>query len=186
MPRGYAGKYLEVDLAKEKTADINMPESVLQEYLGGRGLGAKILWDRIGERWSTIDPLGPENILLVLTGPMTGIYPGGRVCVTGKSPVSNGVVGSTASTEFAHELRTAGYDGIAITGRAAKPVYLFITEEGCQINDASHLWGKMGEETIKILNKEITTALRGRKPNVGLWKEPGNNVYRTGWREHGS
>ena len=98
MPRGYAGKYLEVDLTKEKTKDTTIDERTLEDYFGGRGLGAKILWDRIGDRWAEIDPLGPENIFLALTGPMTGIYPGGRICVTGKSPVSNGTVGSTAST----------------------------------------------------------------------------------------
>ena len=173
MPRGYAGKYLEVDLTKEKTKDTTIDERTLEAYFGGRGLGAKILWDRIGDRWAKVDPLGPENILLALTGPMTGIYPGGRICVTGKSPVSNGTVGSTASTEFAHELRTAGYDGVIVTGKASGPVYILVTEEGGEIRDAGHLWGTIGEETLKMLNKEVSEELTGRKPNVGLWKEPG-------------
>ncbi|MBC8498215.1 aldehyde ferredoxin oxidoreductase [Candidatus Bathyarchaeota archaeon] len=173
MPRGYAGKYLEVDLTKEKTNDTAIDERTLEDYFGGRGLGAKILWDRIGDRWAKVDPLGPENILLALTGPMTGIYPGGRICVTGKSPVSNGTVGSTASTEFAHELRTAGYDGVIVTGKASGPVYILVTEEGGEIRDAGHLWGTIGEDTLKMLNKEVSEELTGRKPNVGLWKEPG-------------
>ena len=83
MPKGYAGKYLDVDLSREKLKDITISEDILQEYFGGRGLGAKILWDRIGKKWRNVDPLGPENIFLALTGPMTGIYPGGRVCCTG-------------------------------------------------------------------------------------------------------
>ncbi|MDH5200583.1 MAG: aldehyde ferredoxin oxidoreductase, partial [Candidatus Bathyarchaeota archaeon] len=133
MPRGYAGKYLEVDLSREKVEDITIDGEILEAFFGGRGLAAKILWDRIGERWSKVDPLGPENIFTALTGPMTGIYPGGRICCSGKSPVSNGTVGSTASTEFAHELRTAGYDGVIVTGRAKDPVYILVTDEGGEI-----------------------------------------------------
>jgi aldehyde:ferredoxin oxidoreductase len=172
-PRGYAGKYLDVDLTREKIGDVTYPEETLEQYFGGRGLGAKILWDRIGGKWSEVDPLGPENVFIALTGPMTGIYPGGRICCTGKSPVSNGTVGSTASTEFAHELRTAGYDGVIVSGRADKPVYLLVTEEGGEIRDAGHLWGAMGEETLRILNKEVSDELSSRDPDMGLMKEPG-------------
>ena len=67
--RGYAGKFLQVDLSAEKTKDVVFDKSVLKQYIGGRGLATKILWDRLGDRWERIDPLGPENILLVLTGP---------------------------------------------------------------------------------------------------------------------
>jgi aldehyde:ferredoxin oxidoreductase len=173
MNRGYAGKYLDVDLTKDKIQEITFPGELLEHYFGGRGLGAKILWDRIGEKWREIDPLGPENLFIALTGPMTGIYPGGRICVTGKSPVSNGTVGSTASTEFAHELRTAGYDGVIVSGKAEIPVYILVTDDKAEIKDASHLWGTMGEETLRILNKEITGELSSRDPLFGLWKEPG-------------
>jgi len=173
VPRGYAGKYLEVDLSREKVKDITFDEEILEAYFGGRGLAAKILWDRIGDRWSRVDPLGPENIFMTLTGPMTGFYPGGRTCCSGKSPLSNGTVGSTTSSEFAHELKTTGYDGVIVTGRASSPVYILVTDEGGEIRDANHLWEKLGEETIKILNKEVTEELTRWKPNVGLWKEPG-------------
>nr|NIQ06560.1 aldehyde ferredoxin oxidoreductase [Candidatus Korarchaeota archaeon] len=136
--RGYAGKFLEVDLSTENTKNVKFDESVLRRYIGGRGLAAKILWDRLGHRWETVDPLGPENILLVLTGPLTGFFPGGRVCVSGKSPQSNGVIGSTVAGEFPIELKCAGYDGLIITGKAAKPSYLFITDSQIEIRDASH------------------------------------------------
>ncbi len=173
MPGGYAGKFLEVDLTREKAKEVTFPEEVLEAYFGGRGLAAKVLWDRIGDRWPKVDPLGPENIFTAFTGPMTAIYPGARICCSGKSPVSNGTVGSTASTEFASELKTAGYDGVIVTGRASSPVYILVTDEGGEIRDADHLWGKIGTETIKTLNREITEELTRRKPNVGLWKEPG-------------
>ena len=173
MPGGYAGKFLDVDLSKEKVKDTVIDDETLESYFGGRGLGAKILWDRIGKKWSKVDALGPENIFIALTGPMTGIYPGGRICCTGKSPVSNGTVGSTASTEFAPELKMAGYDGVIVTGRASSPVYILVTDDGGEIKDASHIWGKVGEETIKILNKEVVEELTERKPNIGRWREPG-------------
>jgi len=173
MPGGYAGKFLDVDLTKEKVEDTTFDDGTLEAYFGGRGLAAKILWDRIGKRWRKIDGLDPENIFLALTGPMTAIYPGARIMCSGKSPLSNGTVGSTASTEFASELKMAGYDGVIVTGRAEKPVYILVTDNGGEIRDASHLWGKVGEETIKLLNREVTEELARRKPNIGLWKEPG-------------
>jgi len=173
VPGGYAGKFLDVDLSKEKVKDTVIDDETLEAYFGGRGLGTKILWDRIGKKWSKVDALGPENIFMALTGPMTGIYPGGRICCTGKSPVSNGTVGSTASTEFAPELKMAGYDGVLVTGKASSPVYILVTDDGGEIRDASHIWGKVGEKTIKILNKEVVDELTERKPNIGRWREPG-------------
>jgi aldehyde:ferredoxin oxidoreductase len=172
MPRGYAGKYLDVDLTKERIDEITFPEEMLHDYFGGRGLAAKVLWDRLGRRWAKVDPIGSENILTILTGPLTAIHPGARAAVSGKSPVSNGTVGSTASTDFAAEIKCAGYDGAFITGKASSPVYLLITDNGAEIRDASHLWGRLGEDTIKMLNAEVREELTKRKPNIGLWKEP--------------
>ncbi|MCJ7506499.1 aldehyde ferredoxin oxidoreductase [Candidatus Bathyarchaeota archaeon] len=174
MPGGYAGKFLDVDLSKERIREVSFSDKTLQQYFGGRGLAVKILWDRVGEKWGELDPYAPESPLIALTGPMTGIYPGGRICVTGKSPLSMGIVGSTVATEFAHELKCSGFDGVIVTGKAEKPVYLLVTDGGAEIRDASHLWGKVGEETIKILNKEVSSELTKRKPNVGIWREPGS------------
>jgi aldehyde:ferredoxin oxidoreductase len=144
MIGGYAGKLLEVDLSSGSIRDVRLPEEVLRLYVGGRGLAARILWDRLGERWKTVDPLGPENLLLALTGPLTGWYPGARVCISGKSPLSNGIIGSTTSGEFPSELKCAGYDGVIVSGKAERPVYILVTDEGGEIRDASHLWGKRG------------------------------------------
>ena len=169
-PGGYAGKWLEVDLTKEKIKEVVYSDEMLRQYFGGRGLAAKVLWDKIGDKWGELDPLAPESPLTVFTGPMTGIYPGSRICVSGKSPVS---MGSTAATELANEMRQAGYDGVVFEGRAEKPVYLMITDDGAELCDAGHLWGLDGEETLIKLNKEVRDELKKRKPLVGLWKEPG-------------
>ena len=86
MPGGYTGKFLDVDLSKRKLKNTTFNEETLQAYFGGRGLAAKILWDRLGKKWGTIDALSPENLFLALTGPMTAIYPGARIMCSGKKP----------------------------------------------------------------------------------------------------
>jgi aldehyde:ferredoxin oxidoreductase len=172
IPGGYAGKWLDVNLTTGDIDIIKFPWEILEQYFGGRGMASKILWDRIGKNWSEIDALAPESPLIIATGPMTGIYPGARICVSGKSPASNGVVGSTAATETAVELKNAGYDGIIFTGKSKNPVYFLITDDGAELMNASHLWGLEADPTIVKLNKEVRTLLEKRKPKVGLWKEP--------------
>ncbi|MGQ9515550.1 MAG: aldehyde ferredoxin oxidoreductase N-terminal domain-containing protein [Thermoproteota archaeon] len=114
--RGYAGRFLEIDLSSRNTKETSFQEEILRDFIGGRGLAVKILWDRLGSKWETIDPLGPENILLVLTGPLTGYFPCTKVCVSGKSPQSSGVIGSTIAGEFGVDLKCAGYDGLNYSG----------------------------------------------------------------------
>ncbi|MCJ7632863.1 aldehyde ferredoxin oxidoreductase, partial [Candidatus Bathyarchaeota archaeon] len=162
--RGYAGKFLEINLSTERVTEVSFSEDVLESYIGGRGLAAKILWDRLGDKWETVDPLSPENILLILTGPLTGFFPGGRVCVSGKSPQSNGMIGSTVAGEFGIDLKCAGYDGLIITDKAAKPSYITVFEKEVSINDATHIWGKDGKQTLKILTKEGRAQLKASFP----------------------
>lgn len=168
---GYAGKFLEVNLSNGNSKNVTVDEAWLKDYVGGRALAAKILCDRLIHKWQEVDPLGPDNILLFLPGPFVGFYPGGRTCVSGKSPQSNGVVGSTVGGEFGVELRCAGYDGIIVSGQAEKPVYLFIKDSDVEIRDARSLWGKDIKETNTLLNKESRTLLKERYPGFGEWKE---------------
>ncbi|MEM2341625.1 MAG: aldehyde ferredoxin oxidoreductase C-terminal domain-containing protein [Candidatus Bathyarchaeia archaeon] len=170
--RGYTGKILEVDLSSGNIKEVKISEDVLRQYIGGRGLGVKILWDRLGSRWEEIDPLGPENLLIVLTGPLTGFVPGGRICISGKSPQSNGIVGSTFAGEFPVDLKCAGYDGIIFTGVAEKPTYLLIKDSDIELRDASHVWGKGAKETVLTLVKEAREVFGRRYRGRGLWKEP--------------
>ena len=170
--RGYAGKFLEVNLSDEDIKEVKFSDEILKNYIGGRGLATKILWDRLGSKWEAVDPLGPENILLVLTGPLTGYFPGTKVCVSGKSPQSNGVIGSTVAGEFGVDLKCAGYDGIIITGKAEKPCYLFICDSQIEIKDASPIWGKKARETIRFLVKKSVEEIKASRPNYGEVKEP--------------
>ena len=173
MIPGYNGRIAEVDLSTGEVTDFYPDEETLRKYVGGRGLATKILWDRLGGRWAEMDPLGPENIMTVLTGPLTGYITGARICVSGKSPASNGIVGSTAGGEFAMELKCTGYDGLIVRGRSEAPVYVLVTDGRVEVRDASRLWGLDGKETVLALNDEVRALLKERRPVYGLWKEPG-------------
>ena len=172
MIKGYAGKFLEIDLSSGKISETKFSDEILKDYVGGRGLATKILWDRLGSKWEQTDPLAPENLLLFLTGPLTGFFPGGRTCVSGKSPQSNGVVGSTVAGEFGVELKCAGYDGIIVAGEAEKPVYIFVKDSDVEIRDAAHIWGKDAKQTVAVLTRECRELLHERFPQKGEWKEP--------------
>jgi aldehyde:ferredoxin oxidoreductase len=174
MPGGYAGKILDVDLSEGSIGILELDASVLREYVGGRGLSAKMLWDRLGNRWQTVDPLGPENILAVMTGPVTGYaVGGGRICVSGKSPLTNGIVGSTVGGEFPIELKCAGFDGVLVTGKSERPVYILVTDHGAEIRDAGRLWGLDSKQTIRMLTHEVRSLLSKAHPRHGAWREPG-------------
>jgi len=173
MVGGYAGKFLNIDLSHEKITETRIENEILRQYVGGRGLGARILWDHLGSRWEKIDPLGPENLFMTLTGPLTGYFHGARICVTGKSPQSNGIIGSTVSGEFAIELKCAGWDGVIVSGKAEKPVYILIDNEDVQIKSAKHVWQKDSKTTLKILTKEVKEELDNRYKKFGIQKEPG-------------
>lgn len=172
MTNGYAGKLLEIDLSNEETKEIGLEATTLNKYIGGRGLASKLLWDRLGEKWEEIDALSAENLLLILTGPLTGYYPGGRICVSGKSPQSNGIVGSTVAGDFGPELKCAGYDGLILSGKAKSPIYLIIKDEEILFKDADSLWGKGAKETIRKVKREARGIFQTKAPNYGKWKDP--------------
>jgi len=185
---GYNGKLLEVDLSRGKDRVIELDEETAYKFIGGRGLAAYILWKELGHKWEQVDPLGPENLLLFLTGPLTGYYPGVKLAVSGKSPQTNGVVGSVVSSELAIELRAAGYDGLIVKGASKDPVYIYIEGEKVEVRSAEHLWGLRGRETFQKLFSEVWSELKRKNlAHVGLTKEPsfvyigpaGENMVRT-------
>jgi aldehyde:ferredoxin oxidoreductase len=153
MGNGHAGKFLHVNLKDASCSDFILDDATLQKYMGGSCLAAKLFLDKYPVN---LDPLAPESPLMIMTGPMVGSgFPGtSRFIVSAKSP-QTGIWGESAcGGTFSPDLKRAGYDGIVIEGKAKSPVYLSITDDGAQILDASHLWGKDIYETTDMLKEK--------------------------------
>lgn len=141
-----------VDLSKERIATKDIPQSIRRLYLGGRGLDMYLLYNHIKPG---INPLGPENALIIGVGLLSGIpaLGSGRCDIAAKSPLTGAVGDSNIGGFFGPELRFAGFDHLVITGGAEKPVYLWIHDKEIEIRDASHLWGKDTFETQTIIRE---------------------------------
>ena len=153
MPGGYMGKLLWVDLSTGTIKEEALEESLCRDFIGGYGIGARILYNR---QKSGIDPLGPENTLGLITGPLTGVpIPAAtRYIVVAKSPLTGGWGESNSGGDFGPYLKFAGFDGVFFTGISPKPVYLLIDEGKAQLKDAGFLWGKDTYETEDMLMAE--------------------------------
>ena len=154
MKAGYIGKILVVDLTSAEVKEEQLPEKLYREFIGGVGLGARLLYQR---QPGKVDPLGPENILGFMPGLLTGTaVPGSsRITVVAKSPITGGWGDANAGGHIASELKRSGYDGVLFQGSSPNPVYLLIHKGKVELRDASHLWGKDATETIKMLCKEV-------------------------------
>ncbi len=146
MLGGYAGKMLFVDLSKGRIREAALPEKMCREFIGGYGLGIRILYEQIKPR---VDPLGADNMLGFVTGALTATsVPGsGRYGVVTKSPLTGAWCESNAGGTMGPELKTAGYDAIFFSGVSPKPVYLLLRDGKAELKDASGLWGKDTYET---------------------------------------
>ncbi|MFW9806703.1 MAG: aldehyde ferredoxin oxidoreductase family protein, partial [Candidatus Thorarchaeota archaeon] len=150
---GYRGKIVNVDLSNGSTSVTSLDEDLLRSFIGGAGLGARLLYDMID---SKTDPLSPQNPLLYLTGPLCGTMAptGSKSTFCSRSP-KTGILGySTVGGHLGADLKFAGYDGIIITGASEKPTYLLIENSDVEIRDAKHLWGKNTEDVWEELKKE--------------------------------
>jgi aldehyde:ferredoxin oxidoreductase len=153
MAGGYMGKLLFVNLSTGKITEETPDEKLYRNFIGGYGIGARILYDR---QKGEVDPLGPENTLGLVTGPLTGTpaIASARYAAVGKSPITGGWGDANSGGDFGPHLKFAGYDGVFFTGIADKPVYLFIDNGKAELRDASHLWGKNTYETEDMLKAE--------------------------------
>lgn len=151
--KGYAGYYLDVDLTKGKVHKKELEKEWARLYLGGSGVAAKILWDRTG---SDTNPLGPDNVLVVGTGPLTGVMfsPSGRMMFATKSPLTGVWAESHVGGFLGAEIKYAGFDFVVFNGRSEKPVYLSLRDGNAELLDASHLWGKETNVTTEMIREE--------------------------------
>ena len=151
---GYAGRLLRVDLGSGKSWVEPLDGARARRYLGGRGMGARILLDEVPRG---CDPLGPENRLVFAMGPLAGTFaPGsGRFAVVAKSPATDGFGEAYTGGFVAHELKYAGYDGIVVQGTAPELVYLSIVNDRVDIRPAGHLAGRGTLETEEAIQGEL-------------------------------
>lgn len=147
---GYMHKYLDVDLTSERIQEKKLDKELAEKFIGGKGLGAKILYDELE---AGVDPLSPENIILFMTGPLTGtsVVTSGRWCLVTKSPHTGIYLDSQIGGNFGHRLKKAGYDFILVRGKAANLCYLLVTSEGSTIISAKEVWGRGTFATEEIL-----------------------------------
>ena len=151
---GWTGQRLKVYLSEGKIVREAIPEPLLRNYLGGRGLNIRTLLDELNPG---IDPLGPDNIFMFASGPLNGTAApsSARWTVTAKSPVNGGLGDGSGGGDFATELKFAGYDQIIFYGKSPKPVYLYIDDDRVELRDAGHLWGQTTRETTYRLQEEL-------------------------------
>lgn len=151
--KGWIGKILRVNLTKGEWGVEELDRNIAEKFIGGRGLGSKILYDEIEPK---VDPLSPDNKLILATGPLTGTSASaaGRYMAITKSPLTGTIACSNSGGHFGAELKFAGFDLIVIEGKSKEPVYLYIEDGKVEIRDAKHLWGKTTHEaTDQILSE---------------------------------
>ena len=151
---GYAEKILYADLTREQTMEEPFPEEWRRAYIGGRGLGVRILDDLMSPG---SDPLGPDNVLVFATGPVagSGLPLGSRYDVVTKSPLTGTLTSANSGGKFGTSMKRAGYDAVVIRGRAQRPVYLLLDDGRAEIRDASELWGLTTSETTAVIQNDL-------------------------------
>jgi aldehyde:ferredoxin oxidoreductase len=153
-PYGHNRKILRIDLTTRTTTEEQPPEILYRRYLGG---GALSLYYLLKDLRPGIDPLGSENTLVFAASAATGTPALGfsRFTAAAKSPITGGFGESEAGGWWGPELKFSGYDAIIITGKADKPVYLWIHDGKAEFREAPHLWGQYARETQDMIRKEL-------------------------------
>ena len=161
----YADKILRINLTTGTVTTEPLPVEKTKAYLGGRGLAGKMLAEEIPVG---ADPLGEENKIFFVTGPLTGttVPTGGRYMVVTKSPLNNVISSSNSGGFWGAELKFAGYDMVIVEGKAAEPVYINIVDDKVEIRPAGKVWGKETNETVDLLLEEVGDN-KARVLNIG-------------------
>jgi len=170
--KGWLGKIAEIDLSTGRVEFLHPDEVLYHRYLGGVGLAAKLLYDSMRPG---IDPLSADNVLALMTGPVTGTsFPGvGRVSFCARSPLSGAWGESSMGGYVGQALKGAGYDGLLIKGVSDAPHYLHVTSKDVALRDASHLWGRDTYETESLLKEQ-----HGKHCQVASIGPAGENLIR--------
>ena len=154
MLHGYGGHILRVDLTSGQVRREKSDPDYMLDVIGGRGLNSTRLHKELKR---DIDPLSPENLLLIGVGPLTGTLMAASAFMTisGKSPMTGILGDSAAGGHFGAEIKQAGYDQLVISGCSEKPSYLFIADDHVEIRDATPLWGRDIWQTTAAIRREL-------------------------------
>ena len=149
---GWAGKILDINLSDKTINTIPLDLEMARLFLGGRGLGARLLWDLVGPE---VEPLAPENVLIFATGPITATasQTSNRFNVSTKSPLTGAILHSNSGGWWGMQFKRTGYDALIVRGKAETPVMIEITPDGVALKDAKRLWGKGVFETTETLGQ---------------------------------
>ncbi len=167
--RAFNGKILEIDLTTRHVHPQVLPEQLYREYLGGYGIGVRLLWDRIP---AGADPLGPDNVLGLMPGLMTGtpIF-GNRFQAVCKSPVSGGWGDANCGGDFGPYLKFAGWDGVLFSGKADRPLYVLIDDTAVSFHDAAEFWG---QDAITV--EDALKERYGKKSSIAVIGQAGERL----------
>ncbi|MEJ2716389.1 MAG: aldehyde ferredoxin oxidoreductase family protein [Deltaproteobacteria bacterium] len=169
---GFMGKILRANLSAGKISEEPLSEVTARRFLGGSGLATKYLYDELEPG---TDPLGSENKLILMTGPLTGtISPSsGRFSAVSKSPLTGFWGSANSGGRWGVDLKRSGFDGIILEGRSEAPVYLTIDDGKAELRDGKPLWGKSVQETNEKLRDELA-----KKFNIACIGIAGENLVR--------
>lgn len=151
---GWNGKILWVDLNKKETREEELSSEVYEKFIGGKGLGAYLLYRELE---AGVDPLGPENVLLFMTGPLQGLPATnvGRWSLVTKSPLTGIYIDTHCGHALGREIKKSGYDVVGVRGRATRPITLVIEDDDIRFEDAESIWGKGTYESTKLLHESL-------------------------------
>jgi len=169
---GYMGRILRVNLTTGEITKEPLPRELMENYIGGRGFGIKLLTDLLPDP-AGVDPLGPENVLIFSTGPLNGTMSpsSGRYTVTTKSPLTGILGDANSGGAFGAEIKFAGYDVIIVEGQSSELFYLNIRDDVVEILPAADLSGKGIMDTTDMLVEK-----HGRDTKVACIGPAGENM----------
>lgn len=151
---GYKNRILRIDLSKRTFSEESLSDSLIRNYIGGRGFGSKLVYDDVKPG---ADPLGADNEIVFVAGPLAGTNAQSfaRWKIFFKSPLTGGIFKSSGGGFFAAELKFSGFDAVAIKGKSEKPVYLWVHDGKYELRDASYLWGLSCNDTHQLIREEL-------------------------------
>ena len=156
---GYFKSHLSVDLTSGACERVGLSDDFLEKYIGGRGFGAKLVWDNLAKHDFKIDPLGPENLLVIAPGPLTGAYlpSSGKCSFVAISPATGVYGDSSMGGSFGIELRQTGTDVLSITGRAPEMSFLLVEDDEASVIPMPELAGKSCLEAEGLIKNRLGT-----------------------------